>query len=119
MLSKRQVFGGLVLLCFLSPGTSAYARTAPDPVTDALNAVPNALPTAPIAFIAIAPCRLADTRGNGFTGPFGPPSMIANASRIFPVAGNCGIPATAQAVSFNMAVTNTAAAGQSRCWRCG
>ena len=31
--------------------------------------------TAPLPFIAMTPCRLADTRGNGFTGAYGPPSL--------------------------------------------
>ena len=26
--------------------------------------------------MAIPPCRLADTRGNGFTGPFGQPAPL-------------------------------------------
>src|SRR5450759_5215576 len=28
--------------------------------------------TNPLPFIAITPCRVADTRGNGFTGAYGP-----------------------------------------------
>ena len=53
----------------------------------------------------LAPCRVADTRGNGFTGAFGPPSMPANATRGFPIpAGSCAIPSTAQAYSLNMTV---------------
>jgi hypothetical protein len=74
------------------------------------------VPTSPIAFVGIAPCRLVDTRGNGFTGPFGPPSMATQGARVFPVAGHCGIPATAQAVSANMAVTNTTATGFLSVW---
>jgi hypothetical protein len=85
-----------------------------DPVADVLAA----LPTPPIAFVGITPCRLADTRGGfGFPpGPFGPPSMLGNAARVFPVAGNCGIPLTAQAVSANMAVTNTSGTGFISVW---
>ncbi|HEU5251685.1 MAG TPA: hypothetical protein VFW15_16995, partial [Thermoanaerobaculia bacterium] len=31
-----------------------------------------AMATSPLPFVSIAPCRVADTRGNGFAGPFGP-----------------------------------------------
>jgi hypothetical protein len=69
------------------------------------------VPTPPAAFVAIAPCRLADTRDSGFTGPFGPPRLPAAAERTFPVAGSCGIPSTAQAVSANIVVTQPEIAG--------
>jgi hypothetical protein len=56
-------------------------------------------------FVAITPCRLADTRGDGFTGAFGSPAMAAGTTRVFPVpAGSCGLPSTAVAYSFNIAV---------------
>src|SRR5882672_2210837 len=100
MISWHRLLTALLLLCLVSPGTSTYAQSVSDPLADVLAAVP----TPPIAFVAIAPCRLADTRGNGFSGAFGPPSMVTQSPRIFPVAGNCGIPASAQAVSANMAV---------------
>src|SRR5437867_10782856 len=109
---KRVVLGGLVLLCFVLPGTRAHA------VSDAVAEINAAVPTPPIAFVAIPPCRLADTRaGSGFSGAFGPPSMVGLATaRVFPVAGHCGIPATAQAVSANFAVTNTSGAGFLAVW---
>ncbi len=67
--------------------------------------------SAPVPFIALSPCRLADTRGNGFGGAFGPPSMAPSAPRDFSVGGNCGVPADAQAVSFNFTVARTQALG--------
>jgi hypothetical protein len=58
-----------------------------------------------LSFYTATPCRVADTRGNGFTGAFGPPSMSANATRTFPVpTSSCGIPTSAQAYSLNMTV---------------
>jgi hypothetical protein len=42
--------------------------------------------------------------------------MATQSPRVFPVAGNCGIPASAQAVSANMAVTNTSALGFISVW---
>src|SRR5712692_549993 len=55
--------------------------------------------TAPLPFIGLAPCRIADTRGNGFTGAYGPPSLSAGSPRNFTLGGQCGIPATAAVVS--------------------
>ena len=74
-------------------------------------AVEAALPTTPMPFVAITPCRLADTRGNGFTGEFGPPSLSAGNPRDFTMTGSCGIPAEALAVSANLTVTETLGAG--------
>ena len=69
------------------------------------------LPPTPLEFVPITPCRVADTRGNGFTGAYGPPSMAGGASRNFTITGQCGIPASAQAVSFNFTVWNTLSYG--------
>ncbi len=80
-------------------GPAPAARTA-------LNSGPSALP-----FFAVPPCRLADTRGNGFSGAFGPPLVGSSTVRDFPVTGSCGIPASAQAVSFNFTVVNALGAG--------
>jgi hypothetical protein len=60
-----------------------------------------------LAFVAIVPCRLMDTRGvTGETGPFGPPAMAPNEVRTIPVLANarCNIPATARAYSLNFTV---------------
>jgi hypothetical protein len=73
----------------------------------------------PLPFIALNPCRVADTRGNGFTGAFGPPPLVANATRSFTIAGQCGIPASAAAVSFNFAALNVGAAGDLRVFPAG
>jgi hypothetical protein len=55
-------------------------------------------------FYPITPCRIADTRtGFGFSGDFGPPSLVAGATRNFPLLqSSCGIPSSAQAYSLNM-----------------
>jgi hypothetical protein len=66
----------------------------------------------PVPFVALEPCRLADTRAeNGFPPPFGPPSMAPGVTRDFPVAGHCGVPAGASAVSFNFTVSRTLGQG--------
>jgi preprotein translocase subunit Sec61beta len=63
-----------------------------------------ALPTSPMPFTAIAPCRVVDTRNA--TGPYGGPSLVGNGpARIFNIpAGPClGIPSDAGAYSINVA----------------
>lgn len=61
------------------------------------------LPPTGMSFYTVTPCRVADTRGNGFTGPYGPPAL-AEGSRDFPLAGQCGIPVSARAVAYNLTV---------------
>jgi hypothetical protein len=68
---------------------------------------PQAVSTDSLVFVAMTPCRVVDTRvGQGFTGPFGPPSLVGQASRTFPIqsSSTCTIPATAEAYSFNVTV---------------
>jgi hypothetical protein len=85
----------------------------PSLAKSALEASPQALAAsgAALPFFALNPCRVADTRGNGFSGAFGPPSMPGSAPRDFPIAGQCGIPSNARAVSFNFTVTGTLGPG--------
>src|SRR5450759_1879383 len=91
----------------VSPGDGDESgRSAPAAGRHALVASPSALP-----FFAVTPCRVADTRGYGFTGAYGPPFMAGGVPRNFTITGQCGIPAAAQAVSFNFTVTNTAGPG--------
>jgi hypothetical protein len=60
--------------------------------------------TSGLVFVAITPCRVMDTRaqgGSGKTGPFGPPSLVADQARVIPVpSSNCGVPVAA-AYSMN------------------
>jgi hypothetical protein len=67
--------------------------------------------TNPLPFIGVDPCRIVDTRGNGFAGPYGPPSLPGGGPRNFTLTGQCGIAGTAQAVSLNVTVTNTQGPG--------
>jgi len=73
-----------------------------------------------VAFVAMQPCRVVDTRGGGvFTGPYGPPIMAANATRNFDIdsAPHCpGIPAGVEAYSLNFTVTETTGPGDIRAW---
>jgi len=60
-------------------------------------------------FYTVPPCRLVDTRWPN--GPTGGPSLQPGQDRTFPLAGACGIPATAKSLSVNVTVTQPAAAG--------
>ncbi|HKD10651.1 MAG TPA: tail fiber domain-containing protein [Thermoanaerobaculia bacterium] len=62
--------------------------------------------TDPLPFVGVTPCRIVDTRGNGFGGAYGPPSLSPGVQRSFPLIGQCGIPSGAEAVSLNITVTN-------------
>jgi hypothetical protein len=54
-------------------------------------------------FVPVTPCRVADTRNA--PGPFGGPAIAGGTSRSFTVpSSSCGIPANAQAYSFNVTV---------------
>jgi hypothetical protein len=69
--------------------------------------------TSGLVFIAITPCRIMDTRGqggSGNTGLFGPPSLVASQARIVPVPkSNCGVPA---AVAYSMNIISVTPLGQ-------
>ena len=65
----------------------------------------------PLPFEPVTPCRVADTRGFGFTGAYGPPALTPQGTRNFTITGQCGIPTTARAVSFQFTVTNMSANG--------
>jgi hypothetical protein len=60
-------------------------------------------------FFTVTPCRVADTRGA--VGPYGGPALSAGVERVFVVAGQCQIPSTAKAVSFNVTVAQPGAPG--------
>jgi Glycoside hydrolase family 44 len=57
----------------------------------------------------LPPCRLVDTRNP--TGTLGGPALAGSVTRTFPLAGICGVPASARAVSLNVTVTGSATAG--------
>jgi uncharacterized repeat protein (TIGR01451 family) len=57
-------------------------------------------------YYTITACRLIDTRIGGSGGP-----VISNVPRIFTVAGSCGIPADAVAISVNLSVSIPSGSG--------
>jgi hypothetical protein len=56
-------------------------------------------------FLPLTPCRIADTRaGEGKTGAFGPPSLVASVARDFPIDTSPCLSGSPQAYSLNMTV---------------
>jgi hypothetical protein len=93
--------------------------TAPGGMTDpnpANNSATDTDVTSGQNYFTVAPCRVVDTRGGA---PNGGPVMQGQQTRVFPVAGNCGIPANAKAVSVNLAVTLSTAGGNVRVFPAG
>jgi hypothetical protein len=72
---------------------------------------------AAVYYYPVPPCRVVDTRNPN--GPLGGPALVANADRTFVVAGTCGVPASAIAASFNIAVTLGGAGGDLRIFPAG
>ena len=103
---------------FLNPGTYTATCTALDPgtgYTGQKTATVNAtLPPGaggPYLLSVLSPCRILDTRNAA--GPLGAPAIqpAGFADRSFHVAGACGIPSDAKAISVNVTVTNVTAPG--------
>jgi hypothetical protein len=106
--------------------TSTVSVTAPALITAMLGSNSQSFPviltpSAGLAFYPLTPCRIVDTRvGFGFSGSFGPPSLVAEATRSFPVQQTCGVPDTAQAYSLNItAMPHGAPLGYLTAWPTG
>jgi hypothetical protein len=96
--------------------TRAESRELAKPETkpEALNALSSdvssslaATPAGSLVFVAMTPCRIADTRDAGFPAGFGPPTLSGNATRTFAIQSTtslCPVPSIAQAYSFNVTV---------------
>jgi hypothetical protein len=63
-------------------------------------------------FFTVVPCRAVDTRDGG--GP-----VAAGVDRTFVIAGACGVPTTARAMSLNVTVTQPTQAGNVRLFPAG
>jgi len=75
-------------------------------------------PPAPLQFVPVTPCRIADTRNPD--GPFGGPELAAASTRTFDVPQSaCGIPSTAAAYSLNVTVVPNAGLGYLTIWPAG
>jgi hypothetical protein len=74
-------------------------------------------PSGRLAFYAVPPCRLVDTRAA--TGARGGPALVGGVVRSMPVANGCGIPGTAKLVVVNLTVTGADQPGHIRVYRAG
>ena len=93
--------------------------TLPGGVTDpnpANNSATDTDTSAGENYFTVAPCRVVDTRGGA---PNGGPVLQGQQTRVFVVAGTCSIPLTAKAVSVNLTVTQSTAAGNVRLFPAG
>jgi hypothetical protein len=68
-------------------------------------------------FHGLTPCRLIDTRNP--TGALGGPALSAWSVRAFSLAGACGVPGTARALSTNVTVVQGGAPGSLRIYAAG
>jgi hypothetical protein len=91
-------------------GDAEHAPSASSPLSQTVVAVSP-------GFFTLMPCRAVDTRNPA--GPQGGPALVAGVQRTFPLAGQCGIPTTAAAVSVNLTVTEASAAGNLRLYPAG
>ena len=78
-----------------------------------------------LPFVAVTPCRIADTRGLGFSGQAGPP-ILDTGTRTFQISGTvsgvpaqCGIPTGADAVSFQFTIVSPNTNGNLIAWPAG
>ncbi len=60
-------------------------------------------------YYTVLPCRAVDTRRPD--GTFGGPALAPSVPRTIPMAGTCGVPATAKSVALRVSVTAPAAPG--------
>ncbi|MGH9443885.1 MAG: choice-of-anchor tandem repeat GloVer-containing protein [Thermoanaerobaculia bacterium] len=61
-------------------------------------------------FYTLTPCRIVDTRNAA--GLYGGPALSAGVSRVFKLAGQCGIPTNAKAASVNITVVTPTDPGE-------
>jgi hypothetical protein len=110
---------GTFTVSFASPG--ARTISAADLYSPSLNGTSASITVSPpsgLRYIPVTPCRVVDTRNAA--GPFGGPQIAAGGSRDFTIPnGACGIPATAQAYSLNVAVVPVSTLGFLTLWPAG
>src|SRR5689334_16495164 len=71
----------------------------------------------PYQYYPLTPCRVVDTRNpNGVNGG---PIIGSGVQRDFAIRGNCGVPATAKAVTMNIVVVTPATSGYLTVWPSG
>ena len=69
-----------------------------------------------LCFYTVTPCRVFDSRDPGLGGPA---PLIGGSQNAVPLAGHCGVPTTAAAVSLNVTVTGPTVQGHLRLFPSG
>jgi hypothetical protein len=87
-------------------GASFTKTLSPQSIT--LFVVRGSGPTPALDYFTLTPCRVVDTRGGAAIGG---PVLQGQETRPLAVAGNCGIPSTAKALSINLTATQSTAQG--------
>jgi hypothetical protein len=94
------------------PGINdAYVGAGPD-----VGALEWSGPPPSLSFYSVTPCRAVDTRNSALGGPT---PVAAGQDRVFTLAGSCGIPVSAKAVSSNLTVTQPTSQGNVRIYPAG
>ncbi len=106
------------------PNWAAPATWSPHGASGGITTMTDLSPAIP--FVPITPCRIADTRaGMGFSGTQGPPALTTSARTIdvggtvVGVPAQCGIPTSADAVSFQFTIVGPNTAGNLVAWPAG
>jgi hypothetical protein len=104
-----QLYDGLACpgACDLTTGTPITVSGVA-PVTG----INFSLPTQSLDFYTVPPCRVLDTRNA--VGGLGGPALSCQGDRNFPVAGTCGVPFDAKALSVNITATESTGNGHLR-----
>jgi plastocyanin len=89
--------------------TRTRTPTATPTRTPTVTTTPATPTPAALSFNTLSPCRVVDTRDPA--GPYGGPALQAGAARVFVITGQCGVPAGARSVAFNVTVLQPTAPG--------
>lgn len=84
-------------------GTLEKTGVSSDPVMGPDEPTRAVVSTPPLDFHTVTPCRVFDTRSSS--------ALASGVKRTFAVAGTCGVPATAKAVTVNLTVVGATGAG--------
>jgi len=97
---------------------SSVSETVGNGGLSVTNGAINIVPITPGSdFYTVAPCRIIDTRNPA--GPLGAPPLSGGTSRTFVIVNTCSVPATATAVSVNIAETQAQGSGHLRIYAAG
>jgi uncharacterized repeat protein (TIGR01451 family) len=95
--------------------TAAPGVTDPNPGNNAASDTDVVVPG--LSYYTVTPCRAVDTRGGG--AAIGGPVLQAKETRTLALAGTCGVPADAKALSLNLTATQPTTNGHLRLFVAG